>query len=1108
MGIHVALNHQTVYHYDRLVNLGPQIIRLRPAPHSRTTILSYSLRVTPAEHFINWQQDPQSNWQARLVFTEPTRVFKVEVDLVADMTVIDPFDFFLEPQADSYPFEYDPWLARELRPFLELEEMGPLFRDRLDAVDRTPRRTIDFLVGLNQSLNRELGYVIRLEPGVQTCEETLERGTGSCRDQAWLLVQLLRRLGFAARFVSGYLIQLKPDIRPLDGPPGPADDFTDLHAWTEVYLPGAGWVGLDPTSGLFAGEGHIPLACTPDPTSAAPITGVLDECEVEFGHAMSVTRIEEVPRVTKPYTDAHWAKIDALGRRVDADLEALDVRLTMGGEPTFVAIEDMESEEWNTHAVGPTKRRYAGELARRLWQRFAPNGYLHYGQGKWYPGESLPRWALALYWRRDGEPLWANAHLLADENKDYGLGPADAGVFLTTLARRLGIDPALVRAAYEDPWHYVHRESLLPVNVDPLDSRLDDAEERARLARVFERGLDEPVGFALPINRRMDQKGPVWLSSAWPMRTDRLYLTPGDSALGYRLPLGSLPWVRKQDFPYALEVDPFIAHPPLPPHPVPLMQPVAPDTPEQRRARAARAAAEVYRTLPGEGESAWWIVRTAICAEARHGKLYVFLPPLQSLEDFLALLAEVEAAAAETNLPVIIEGYGPPRDPRLNQLAVTPDPGVIEVNIHPAHSWESLVENTAGLYEDARQCRLGTDKFMKDGRHSGTGGGNHIVLGGPSAGDSPFLRRPDLLKSLITYWQNHPALSYFFSGLFVGPTSQAPRIDEARHDSLYELEIAFRQIEAAGSDPPFWLVDRVLRHLLTDVQGNTHRAEFCIDKLYSPDTAGGRQGLVELRALEMPPHAQMSLTQQLLIRALVALFWQRPWRHRLVRWGTELHDRFMLPYHLRQDLLEVLDDLAAVGYAFDPTWFEPHFNFRFPVYGAVTHRGITVTLRQAVEPWLTLGEEPGTGGMVRYVDSSVERLEVHVTGLVEERFVVVCNGHRVPLHPTGREGEGVAGVRYRAWQPSSCLHPTIPVHTPLVLDLLDTWSERSIGGCTYHVDHPGGRNFDSFPVNAAEAESRRHNRFFPFGHTPGPMAVPPDVRSAMFPHTLDLRAVS
>ncbi|QQP93167.1 transglutaminase family protein (plasmid) [Skermanella sp. TT6] len=1106
MSIHVALNHKTTYRYDRLVSLGPQIIRLRPAPHSRTPILSYSLKVTPRQHFLNWQQDPQSNYLARFVFPEPTREFMVEVDLVAEMTTINPFDFFLEPTAEKWPFDYEPWLQRELRPYLETAPVGPRLAEWLAGVRREKQNTVSFLTDLNQRLQRHITSVVRRAPEIQTPEETLTLRTGSYRDNAWLLVQILRHLGLAARFVSGYLIQLAPDQNHLNRP---ATGIADLHAWTEVYLPGAGWIGLDPTSGLMAAEGHIPLACTPDPSSAVPVTGMAEPAEVEFDHELSVTRIHDKPRTSGFYANAQWAAIVALGHKVDEELRAGDVRLSMAGKPTFVLTDDRNAAEWNTTATGPTKRQYATGLIERLKNRFAPGGLLHFGQGKWSPGEPLPHWAITAYWRRDGNALWANADLLAQEAVDYGFDVRSASRFLVALTRKMGIDPALVVAAYEDPWPRVRQETALPVSVDPLDSKLDDPEERARLAKGLSDSLDEPVGFALPIGRRMTRQGPVWLSSIWPLRQERLLLAPGDSPIGYRLPLGSLPWTSQADYPYHWEQDPFEPRPPLPPHQVPLgRNPLPSDGREDAQRRQVRhAMAEVRSEVPEPGESAWWVVRTALCSEARQGRLYVFMPPMNLLEDYLDLLSLVEATAIELRMPVIIEGYPPPRDPRLDNLAVTPDPGVIKVDVHSSHSWDELVRTTNDLYEDARRCGLDTEKFTTEGRHVGTGGGNHLLIGGWTPADSPFLRRPDLLRSLITYWQNHPALSYLFSGQFIGPASQAPRIDEARHDTLYELEIAFGQLEAATQDEscPPWLIDRVLRHLLTDMQGNTHRAEFAINKLYSPDTADGRLGLVEFRGFEMPPSAQMSLTEQLLVRAMIARFWRRPYRSRLRRWGTELHDRFMLPYFVWQDLIDVLTDMRNEGYPIPDQWFTPHFDFRFPVHGEVSIRGITLELRHALEPWHALGEEPGGGGTVRFIDSSIERLQVRVTGMIGQRHTVVCNGQRIPLNPTGVEGEYVAGVRYRSWQPPSSLHPTIPVHSPLVFDLLDTWSQRSIGGCTYHVADPEGRPHDTLPVSVDEAAGRRRNRFQPSGHTPGPVDVPGDRRNAEFPLTLDLR---
>ena len=1119
MSIHVALNHVTSYRYDRAINLGPQIVRLRPAPHCRTRILSYSLRILPEPHFINWQQDPQSNYMARLVFPEKTEQFRIEVDLVAEMSVINPFDFFLEPYAEQVPFDYAKELQNELAPYRKTLPLTPLFQQFLEGISREKAATANFLVALNQKLAQAIAYTIRMEPGVQTPEQTLKLGSGSCRDSSWLLVQLLRHLGLAARFVSGYLIQLTADQKSLDGPSGPAADFTDLHAWCEVYLPGAGWVGLDPTSGLFAGEGHIPLSCTPEPSSAAPVSGLVDPCEVEFDHDMSVVRLWEAPRVTKPYTEEQWQQIEALGHVIDGDLAAHDVRLTMGGEPTFVALDHPDEPEWNTAAMGPTKKPLAADLYHRMRDKYAAHGLPHFGQGKWYPGEQLPRWALNCYWRRDGQPIWHNRALIGDETrpnvKDDDIGQR----FLKGVASLLEVDGNYVFSAFEDVFYYLWRERRLPANVDPFDARLEDKQERERLMRVFTQGLDKVAGHVLPIARRPDDNG--WQSGQWFLRNERCYLYPGDSPLGYRLPLDSLPWATATDYPAVYPADPtqqFAALPSAAAIRHQLTSRVTRVTPAPPVGVAAAGQATPAARADGRGrttnqvpapfESAGWITRTALCAEVRNGVLYLFMPPLAKLEDYLELVAAIEATAEVLQQPVVMEGYEPPSDPRLRKFSVTPDPGVIEVNIQPAGSWDELVEQTTHLYEAARESRLTTEKFMLDGHHSGTGGGNHLVLGGATTMDSPFLRRPDLLRSLISYWHNHPSLSYLFSGMFIGPTSQAPRIDEARNDSTVEIELAFAEMEKQleqGECPP-WLVDRLLRNLLIDVTGNTHRAEFCIDKLYSPDSATGRLGLLELRAFEMPPHARMSLTQQLLLRALVARFWKTPYQpRRLVCWGTELHDRFLLPHFIWQDFEDVIADMQEAGVAMQANWFAPHFEFRFPKIGDFDVKGMELELRTALEPWHVLGEEGSSGGTARYVDSSLERLQLKVSGMAADRYVLTCNGVAVPLQATGVVGEFVTGVRYRAWQPPSALHPTIGIDSPLTFDLVDTWNGRSLGGCQYHVVHPGGRNYDSFPVNAFEAESRRLARYFRLNHTPGKFDVSPARASIEFPFTLDLR---
>lgn len=1161
MTIRVAIQHTTEYSFDRPVSLSPHILRLRPAVHSRTPIHGYTLQVEPADHFINWQQDAFGNFLARLVFPAKTTRFSFKVEVIADLTAINPFDFFVEEYAENFPFDYEDQLKKDLGPYLQVTESGPLLAEWVAAISDKKQTINDFLVEQNQRLQRAIGYNIRMEPGIQPCEETLRLAKGSCRDTSWLLVQIFRHLGLAARFVSGYLVQLKPDVKPLEGPAGAEEDFTDLHAWCEVYLPGAGWIGLDPTSGLFAGEGHIPLACTPDPVSAAPIEGYTDKCETEFKFSNEVYRLHEDPRVTKPYSEEQWALVDALGSMVDRALDDMDVRLTMGGEPTFVSVSDMESAQWNTEALGEDKLRLSKDLLLRLRKRFGPGGVLHYGQGKWYPGEQVPRWALGCFWRTDGEALWRDEKLLARVDKDYGHDETHAQRYTETLCRLIGVDPDYVQSAYEDALYYLWKEQSLPENIDPVQADLSDSLERKRIARLLTRGINTVAGYVLPL--AWDPVAEKWQSSRWPLRRDRLLLLPGDSPLGFRLPLDSLPLLSEAEEIHTKEPerDPFAARGAL----------AKPDCSSGAEAAADRTCSagnhlsalqkstiladyfqpggsraeldtryDQRNIMPGAvdamaREEQWAarksaapveVIRTALCVEPRGGKLHVFLPPIKHLEHYISLIEMIEKSARIQQVPVIIEGYEPPRDHRLQRLLVTPDPGVIEVNIHPANSWRELVGNTKALYEEAHQARLGTEKFMLDGRHTGTGGGNHITIGAATPTDSPLLRRPDLLRSLVTYWQHHPCLSYLFSGMFIGPTSQAPRVDEGRDEALYELEIAFQQMPEGIVEQP-WLIDRLMRNLLTDITGNTHRAEFCIDKLFAPGAASARQGLLEFRGFEMPPHYQMGLVQALLLRALVARFWREPYQQPLVRWGTALHDKFMLPHYIWADMKDVVNDLRDHGFPFQLEWLAPFEEFRFPHYGRVAIGDINLELRWAIEPWHVLGEEISSFGTARYVDSSVERLQVRATGLTDGRYVLACNGKRVPLCSTGQQGEYVGGVRYRAWQPPSGLHPTIGVHAPLVFDLIDSWNGLSIGGCRYHVSHPGGLSYGAYPVNAFEAETRRVSRYWDFGHTPAPLVVPPEYnvlrgfaahdplprpmsppplqRDDEYPHTLDLR---
>ncbi len=1078
MSIRLAIEHRTTYRYDRPVSLGPHVVRLRPAPHTRTPILAYSLDVTPAEHFVNWQQDPFGNHVARFVFPKPATELTVTVDLVADMTAINPFDFFLEEEAREWPFRYEPAVEHDLAPYLTPDAAGPLLQAWTDDIPRDQTGTIDFLVELNQRVLRSVAYTVRMDHGVQTPEQTLELAVGSCRDSAWLLVQALRAVGIAARFASGYLVQLVEDDPDAAGP---AKDFTDLHAWAEAYIPGAGWVGLDATSGWLTGEGHIPLACTALPQAAAPIVGSTGPAETTFEYANIVRRIHESPRVTLPYSDAQWERIDALGQAVDEALEDGDVRLTMGGEPTFISARDSGAPEWTIAADGGEKQALAIALTRRLAAKLTTGALIQHGQGKWYPGEPLPRWQLGVFWRNDGEPLWRDPALLGDPTEPGSATAADGEKVMAAIAGALGIPEELRYAVYEDPIARVWDESRLPggdapevASPDPSDGALADSDTRMAIVEGLDADRGDPAGWALPLHR---SPGEVrWSTGRWRLRRGHVFLVGGDSPVGLRLPLDSLTWT----------------------------------PPDQDPEQSLFRVVETLATATGRPTLQIEVTEpppiTSLCVEVRKGHVHVFLPPLRELQHATELVGIVEDAAASTGLALIVEGYGLPRDERAGHFVVAPDPGVIEVNIDPSGSWQELVDKTLTMAGEAYEIGLRTEKFVLDGTHTGTGGGSHITLGGPTPADSPLLRRPDLLRSLLTYWQHHPSLSYLFAGRFVGPTSQAPRIDEGRHESLYEMEIAFAELErlsAKGPAPP-WQVDRLFRHLLVDVSGNTHRAEFCIDKLFSPDTESGRLGVLELRGFEMPPHPRMALVQALLVRALVARLWREPYSAALVRWGTDLHDRFLLPWWVEADIHAVVDDLGRHGLAFEPAWLDPFLEFRFPQLGTLTVGEMTLELRAAIEPWHVLGEEQA-GATARYVDSSLERLQVRVDGLTEPRYAITCNGWAVPLLATEALGTYVGAVRYRAWQPSSALHPTIAVHTPLTFDVIDRWSERSIGGCRYHVSHPGGLAYERLPASSKEAEARRSSRFEVIGHSAGPVRIGEVRRTGEYPRTLDLR---
>jgi uncharacterized protein (DUF2126 family)/transglutaminase-like putative cysteine protease len=1064
MGIQVALKHETRYRYERPVLLGPQTIQLRPAPHCRTQILSYSLDVTPADRVLSWQFDPLANHIARAIFPSRTTDFVVQVNVVADLEPVNAFAFLLQPGFETVPFCYSPELARDLEPFLAVEPPGPLLHAFIANIPSGPQPTVSFLVDLNARVRDAIDYVTRLEHGVQRCEETLALGSGSCRDSAWLLVQICRQLGIAARFVSGYLIQLADDDQGAADPTGPKVDSADLHAWAEVYLPGAGWIGMDPTSGLLTAEGHIPLACSSTPSGAAPIGGTVEPADVEFTHRVSVRRLNEGLRLSKPYSDQDWAQVRELAHALDRELIAQDVRLTMGGEPTFVGIDEPESPQWNLEALGTLKRTRGLALLRSLRERTAPGALLHFGQGKWYPGEELPRWAFHCISRNDGVPVWEKGDLFALEGREYDFGDSDALSFLQALSRRLEVSA----------------ETILPA----IESSEPDV-------------LREPTGYILPLRRRQPDGRLAWSSQLWFDRPERFILSPGDSPIGYRIPVSMMPWVAPDTLVYEYERDAkgeaLTDRVELPAQPA-----RRPDLFDRE------PSPDTLPPIPEDGAAATELIRPALCVQVREGRLHVFLPYVPVLADYLDLIAAVEDTCQHLQRPIWIEGYTAASDPRVRSFSLTPDPGVLEVNLPPTANWDELEAINAILAEETQRHRLIAAKFAYDGGHLATGGGSHITIGGPTLADSPFLRRPNLLRSMVAFWQNHPSLSYLFSGMYVGPTSQYPRVDEARVDALYELEVAFSHLPEHACPPH--ILDGLFRNLLVDVTGNSHRAEFCIDKLYPPVGQGLRIGLLELRAFEMAPHYQMGLMQMLLVRALVCDFWKQPFCGDLLRWGTSLHDRFMLPHFVQSDFADVLGHLRDAGFPFSDKWFAAHFEFRFPKIGSVTADGIELELRQALEPWNVLAEETISGGTARSVDSSLERMQVKVTGLTTgSRYAVTCNGRRVPLHPTSRPGEAVAGIRYRARRLSAELHPTIPVHTPLSFDLIDTWNERFIGGCTYYAGPPDGSVHTTRPADAAEARARRLQRFQAATRTGERVKTPANENNPIFPMTLDLR---
>ena len=1077
-GVRLHLQHRSRYQYATPAQLGPHTLRLHPAPHTRARVETYRLIVEPSAR-MRWYSDPFGNRVARVDFApeETLTSFEVVVELAVQIEPVNPFDFLLEPMAETAPFAYPAALARELQPFLALDDpayaVGPLFEAFEAALPRAGE-TVPLLDRLNQEVHDRVRYVIREETGTFTPEQSLMKGQASCRDSSLLLSAVLRRRGFATRFVSGYLVQLVDEGMLPDQPRGMSRDVVDLHAWCEVYLPGAGWVGLDATSGLFCGEGHIPLCCAAAPELAAPIEGTSDTPASDVGFSMAVQRLGHEARPTMPYSDDTWAALQHAGEVTDAHLLEAGVRLTMGGEPTFNAREAGALPEWNGDALGASKWERGLELAGELRRRLAAGAVTLLRQGKHYPGESLPRWALEIIARSDGVPIWSD-----HPSPSRKPTPDDVERFARALAKRLDVTQGL-QPAHEDPWILLKEDAALPVGIDAKHATLDDSAERQRLARTLARGVGAAVGWVLPLV----DGGTRWQTESWTFRRGALFLLPGDSPVGLRLPLGALPKPKPR---------------------VPAEPALVPPDPRREAELAQRK--QLHRAAPVAAAGALTTdVRTALCVEARNGVLWAFVPPQEDFDAFCRLVRAIDETRIETGLEASLEGYAPPRSDGQLRIAVTPDPGVLEVNLPPCSSMREYEALVMLVFDAALRSGLHAEKYLTDGRMAGSGGGHHLTFGGAEVLASPFLRRPDLLASLVTFTQHHPSLSYLFSGLFVGPTSQAPRVDEARHESLYELEIALaRAHERGDAPPPPWLGDILFRNLLVDITGNTHRAEISIDKLFDPGTSFGRQGLVELRAIEMPPHPRMLVAQMLLWRTLLAAFATAPYRAPLQRFGMGLHDRFLLPYFLWRDLEDVLEYVDGHALGLPAAGYRPCLELRCPLVGRMQAGDVALEVRNALEPWNVLGEEHSGTGTSRYVDSSMERIEIRAQGLQPDRHLVLANGRRLPMHATGEAGLHVAGVRFKAWSPPHSLHPHIEPQHPIRIDVVDLWARRSLGGCAYHVWHPEGRAYDAPPLTRFEAGARRAQRFTLDGPSPWPVTPIPTEPSVDAPLCLDLR---
>jgi uncharacterized protein (DUF2126 family)/transglutaminase-like putative cysteine protease len=887
------------YTYAKPVGFSPHVIRLYP--RTDQSVVTHKLRTNiNIASDIQYRRDLFDNLVANCFFPQPAETLEVRVQLEVELWPRNPFHFLLAPHAIEMPFQYQEDENNILAPF---RLVAPEEDADTEGLWRLSGRqnTVEALVDLVSTLHHEIAYETRVEGEARLPARVLELRSGACRDTTLLCATILRKNGLAARVVSGFLCEFHVDVKDRRAESG-------LHAWVEAYLPGGGWVGLDPTNGTFCDHRFIPAAVGAKMLDIAPVSGSY------FGEERVPGRFDSHLDLSL-MTEKDLSKIAA---HVEQTLAAEKISLTMGGEPTYIPTNP-EGAEWNFAATGPTKLHYAYGFADQVAKEVWPGAIVLYTPGKLYPGEVNPRWAL--------NALRTNAPFPSPS-------PRSTGLRINEKWTRTLRDQLVGRLGLENRW----------------------------LRAIDSRAPRHPV-WVLPL----DWSEEKWSTEKWTLR--RLELIPAEGPAGLRLPLQLLP------------VD---------------------------------------------------SSKRALVLEPQTDHLDVFLPPLLTapLEHLVRLILEL----AGEECAIRWQGYIPvDLPPTWERIGFTADPGVLEVNLPPCTTW---AEYRAWLEKlDSIAVEIGLRSYREGAQPVGTGGGSHLLFGGPAIEQTPFFDRPWWLASISRYWQRHPALSYLFSGRYVGTASQAPRPDESGH-ALLDLELAYRQLESLAPGDSRQQIHEILRHLHTDISGNTHRSEISVDKFWTPPN--GCLGLVEFRAIESFPRVDWSAAVVLLWRALIVYLLKQPIRTALLDWGSELHDRFFLPTALWMDLTNVLSDLAQFGFGFEPTLFRDIWEWRFPALLEID--GLSV--RRGLDAWPLLAETPSIGGNTsRFVDTSAERLEFAATTDFQQDYSVFVNSRELSFRSLSPK-EPVAGLRYRSSALYPSLHPQLATQLPLWLTLIDRASDN------------------------------------------------------------------